>query len=111
MIRFLDCSAGSGKTAAFVWPMIFHVMDQRALKEEEGPIALVCAPTRELAQQIEKECKRFSKPFGITCVCAYGGGSKWEQSNAVKEGCEVLHLFDSLWSQQAHGGIRKKALR
>ena len=39
--------------------MIFHVMDQRALKEGEGPIALICAPTRELAQQIEKECKRF----------------------------------------------------
>jgi len=81
---------GSGKTAAFVWPMIFHVMDQRALKEGEGPIALICAPTRELAQQIEKECKRFGKPFGITTVCAYGGGSKWDQSNAVKEGCEVL---------------------
>lgn len=81
---------GSGKTAAFVWPMLFHVMDQRALKAGEGPIALICAPTRELAQQIEKECKRFGKPFGISTVCAYGGGSKWDQSNAVKEGCEVL---------------------
>lgn len=81
---------GSGKTAAFVWPMITHVMDQPELKEGEGPIALICAPTRELAQQIEKECKRFGRPFGIATVCAYGGGSKWDQSNAVKLGCEVL---------------------
>ena len=85
-------SAGSGKTAAFVWPMLFHVMDQRALKEGEGPIALICAPTRELAQQIEKECKKFGKPFNITTVCAYGGGSKWDQCNAVKEGCEVRRV-------------------
>ena len=79
--------------------MLFHIMDQRALKEGDGPIALICAPTRELAQQIEKECKRFGKPFGINCVCAYGGGSKWDQCNAVKEGCEVReedHLVNRL---------------
>ena len=50
--------------------MIFHVMDQRALKEGEGPIALICAPTRELAQQIEKECKRFECARVRVCLHA-----------------------------------------
>ena len=40
---------GSGKTAAFVLPMIVHIMDQPELEKEEGPIGVICAPTRELA--------------------------------------------------------------
>jgi len=40
---------GSGKTLAFLLPMFRHVLDQHALKEGDGPIALVLAPTRELA--------------------------------------------------------------
>lgn len=43
---------GSGKTAAFLWPLLVHAMDQPELKEGEGPIGLVCAPTRELCQQV-----------------------------------------------------------
>ena len=43
---------GSGKTAAFLWPLLVHTMDQPELKEGEGPIGLICAPTRELCQQV-----------------------------------------------------------
>lgn len=43
---------GSGKTAAFIWPMLVHIMDQRELKEGDGPIGLILAPTRELSQQV-----------------------------------------------------------
>lgn len=49
---------GSGKTAAFVLPMIVHVMDQRELERGEGPIAVIAAPTRELAEQIHKEARK-----------------------------------------------------
>ena len=45
---------GSGKTAAFVLPMIVHIMDQAELSRGEGPIGLICAPTRELGEQIHK---------------------------------------------------------
>ena len=48
---------GSGKSVAFLLPMIVHVMDQRELSEGEGPIALVIAPTRELAEQIHREAR------------------------------------------------------
>ena len=47
---------GSGKTAAFVFPMLVYIMSQPKMTEEvaqNGPYAVVMAPTRELAQQIE----------------------------------------------------------
>lgn len=43
---------GSGKTAAFVWPMLVHIMDQKELGSGDGPIGLILAPTRELSQQV-----------------------------------------------------------
>lgn len=38
-----------------------------------GPYSLILAPTRELAQQIESEAKRFAGPLGFTCVSIVGG--------------------------------------
>ncbi|KAG0431152.1 hypothetical protein HPB47_022037 [Ixodes persulcatus] len=81
---------GSGKTAAFIWPMLTHIMDQRELVEGEGPIGLILAPTRELAQQIYLEAKRFGKVYGVGAICCFGGGSKWEQSKALQEGAEIV---------------------
>ena len=52
----LVCCAGSGKTAAFVLPMLVYIQKQPVMTEEvaaEGPYAVIMAPTRELAQQIE----------------------------------------------------------
>lgn len=40
-----------------------------------GPYALILAPTRELAQQIESEAKKFASPLGYTCVSIVGGVS------------------------------------
>lgn len=45
---------GSGKTLAFIWPMLVHIMDQPELKDGDGPIGLILAPTRELSQQVHK---------------------------------------------------------
>ncbi|KAL1137792.1 hypothetical protein AAG570_009488 [Ranatra chinensis] len=81
---------GSGKTAAFIWPMLVHIMDQTELEPNDGPIGLILAPTRELSQQIYNEAKRFGKVYNINVVCCYGGGSKWEQSKALEEGAEIV---------------------
>lgn len=81
---------GSGKTAAFIWPLLTHIMDQRELAPGEGPIGLILAPTRELAQQIYLEAKRFGKVYGVAAACCFGGGSKWEQSKALQEGAEIV---------------------
>uniref|UniRef100_A0AAY4BCP4 RNA helicase n=1 Tax=Denticeps clupeoides TaxID=299321 RepID=A0AAY4BCP4_9TELE len=81
---------GSGKTAAFIWPMLVHIMDQKELEEGEGPIAVIVCPTRELCQQIHAECKRFGKVYGLRSVAVYGGGSMWEQAKALQEGAEIV---------------------
>ena len=89
-----DClgiaKTGSGKTAAYLWPMLIHIMDQPELKPGDGPIGLILAPTRELSQQIYTEAKKFSKVYKIRVVCCYGGGSKWEQSKDLQEGAEIV---------------------
>jgi CRISPR/Cas system-associated endonuclease/helicase Cas3 len=56
---------GSGKTAAFLWPMLVHIMDQPQLKKGDGPISLIVAPTRELSDQIYQVAKQFAKGYGI----------------------------------------------
>ncbi|XP_059437229.1 DEAD-box ATP-dependent RNA helicase 24 [Corylus avellana] len=81
---------GSGKTAAFVLPMIVHIMDQPELAKEEGPIGVICAPTRELAHQIYLEAKKFAKSHGIRVSAVYGGMSKLEQFKELKAGCEIV---------------------
>ncbi|XP_058061924.1 ATP-dependent RNA helicase DDX42 isoform X2 [Anopheles bellator] len=81
---------GSGKTAAFLWPMLVHIMDQRELGPGDGPIGLILAPTRELSLQIYGEAKKFGKVYNISVCCCYGGGSKWEQSKALEQGAEIV---------------------
>uniref|UniRef100_A0A2P2IST1 RNA helicase n=1 Tax=Rhizophora mucronata TaxID=61149 RepID=A0A2P2IST1_RHIMU len=81
---------GSGKTAAFVLPMIVHIMDQPELQKEEGPIGVICAPTRELAHQIYLEAKKFAKSHGIRVSAMYGGMSKLDQFKELKAGCDIV---------------------
>ncbi len=80
---------GSGKTAAFVLPMMVHIMDQRELVKGEGPIALIAAPTRELAEQIHRETRKFSRPYNLTVCAAFGGLAKHQQIKEMKQGVEV----------------------
>lgn len=81
---------GSGKTIAFLLPMFRHILDQRPLGESEGPIAIILTPTRELALQITKECKKFSKSLLLRVVCVYGGTGISEQIAELKRGAEII---------------------
>ncbi|OQV11881.1 ATP-dependent RNA helicase DDX42 [Hypsibius exemplaris] len=82
---------GSGKTAAYLWPLLMHVLDQPRLKPGDGPIGLILAPTRELAQQIFTEVRRFgTKVYNLSCACVAGGSNKYEQGQALKEGAEIV---------------------
>ena len=56
---------GSGKTAAFIWPMLIHIMDQKELEPGDGPIAVIVCPTRELCQQVCALYKRPLSAFGL----------------------------------------------
>ncbi|KAF0699601.1 Aste57867_9852 [Aphanomyces stellatus] len=80
---------GSGKTLAFVLPMMVHIMDQRVLEKDEGPIAVILSPTRELAHQIYVEAKKFS--MDANCAAIYGGaGNKWDQIQSIRKGSEIV---------------------
>ncbi|XP_051533897.1 probable ATP-dependent RNA helicase DDX46 isoform X2 [Myxocyprinus asiaticus] len=81
---------GSGKTIAFLLPMFRHILDQRSLGEGEGPISVIMTPTRELALQITKEVKKFSKSLGLRVVCVYGGTGISEQIAELKRGAEII---------------------
>lgn len=81
---------GSGKTIAFLLPLFRHVLDQPALSINDGPIALVMTPTRELAMQTYNECRKFAKVLNLRVVCAYGGAPIKDQIADLKRGAEIL---------------------
>ncbi|KAG9256987.1 P-loop containing nucleoside triphosphate hydrolase protein [Emericellopsis atlantica] len=84
---------GSGKTAAFLLPLLVYISDLPPLDEynkNEGPYALIMAPTRELAQQIETEARKFASPLGFRVVSIVGGHSLEEQSFALRNGAEII---------------------
>ena len=81
---------GSGKTMAFLLPMFRHIKDQPPLKDMDGPIGLIMAPTRELAVQIHKDCKPFLKIMGLRAVCGYGGAPIKDQIAELKRGAEIV---------------------
>ena len=68
--------SGSGKTAAFVIPMLAFISKLPPFTDDNrhlGPYSLILAPTRELAQQIESETRKFASQLGFTCVSIVGG--------------------------------------
>ena len=96
---------GSGKTCAFVVPMLEYVMqaplDSRINSKEQGPLAVVMAPTRELAKQIRDDTVQLSqfcvdsrlasiRDPHIRVVCMVGGESIIEQSSFLSNGCDIL---------------------
>ncbi|EDW31057.1 GL15249 [Drosophila persimilis] len=83
---------GSGKTLAYMLPAIVHIGKQPPILRGEGPIALVLAPTRELAQQIQSVVR----DYGHLCqpeirhTCIFGGSSKVPQARDLERGVEVI---------------------
>ncbi|XP_031260117.1 ATP-dependent RNA helicase DBP2-like isoform X4 [Pistacia vera] len=88
----LGCAeTGSGKTAAFTIPMIQHCLAQTPVRRGDGPLALVLAPTRELAQQIEKEVKAFSRSLeSFKTAIVVGGTNIAEQKSELRGGVSIV---------------------
>ena len=77
---------GTGKTAAFVLPVL-----QRLADGKRGNVrALVLAPTRELAEQIHQATRALGKDIGVRSVAAYGGVKKRPQAAALRRGADVV---------------------
>lgn len=77
---------GTGKTAAFALPII-----QRLTKGARGEVrALIVAPTRELAEQINTSFMELAVGTGLRCLAVYGGVGKKPQFDAFNRGVEIL---------------------
>ena len=85
-------ATGSGKTLAFGLPAIKHIRAQIDAGVASGtkPVALVIAPTRELAQQISVVLEEAGSKVGVGCVCVYGGVPKREQAQALRSGVSIV---------------------
>ncbi|XP_059054092.1 ATP-dependent RNA helicase p62-like [Achroia grisella] len=80
---------GTGKTLAFLLPAVVHIKETTGRKGL-GPRALVLAPTRELARQIEVVAKDFSSLLNIRCVCIYGGAHRGKQAELLQSGVDIV---------------------
>ncbi|KAH8297878.1 hypothetical protein KR054_012663, partial [Drosophila jambulina] len=81
---------GSGKTLAFILPAILHINGQQRLQRGDGPIALVLAPTRELAQQIQAVANDFGSTAYVRNTCVFGGAPRSRQANDLERGVEIV---------------------
>jgi ATP-dependent RNA helicase RhlE len=77
-------STGTGKTAAFALPVLERLMAER------GSAVLIVAPTRELAQQIEGECKALAKGSGLFGTLLIGGTSMGNQLRDLKQNPRIV---------------------
>ena len=80
---------GTGKTAAYLLPTMHHI-----LKAETRHLnALIIAPTRELAMQIDQQIEGMGYFCGVSSMPVYGGGDgiTWEQQKrALKQGADII---------------------
>ncbi|GLT39454.1 hypothetical protein SLA2020_136430 [Shorea laevis] len=87
---------GSGKTAAFCFPIISGIMrgviPQRPFRGVRTvyPLALILSPTRELSVQIHEEARKFSYQTGVKVVVAYGGAPINQQLRELERGVDIL---------------------
>lgn len=92
---------GSGKTAAFLVPILNHIFEAGpapgsqngfggSTRRKQFPLALVLAPTRELATQIFEESRKFSYRSRVRPCVVYGGAHVGEQMRDLDRGCHLL---------------------
>ena len=84
---------GTGKTAAFILPMLQRLSTGERAKNKFGGVAiraLVLTPTRELAAQVEESARVYGKHLSLTSTVIFGGVGMNPQINAMKRGVDIL---------------------
>ncbi len=77
-------NTGTGKTAAFLIPLLHRLL------QDPKKQALVIAPTRELAMQIEKECFEFAKNLNLPSVVCVGGAGMYPQLKKLERNPRII---------------------
>ena len=81
---------GSGKTYAFLLPLVTRLSASVAPRRSRSPRALILAPTRELVGQIETALAPLARVAGLTSVTVFGGVSQQPQVRALRSGVDVV---------------------
>ena len=89
-----QAQTGTGKTAAFLITLFTRLLNNPKPKPKRkgwvAPRALVIAPTRELARQIDIDARLIGGHCKLTIMCIYGGMDYEKQRNQIKNGADVL---------------------
>ena len=89
----IGCAAtGTGKTAAFLLPILDRMLKSRAAAPDERGYTrvLILAPTRELCVQIADDVEGFTYHTDVTSVAVYGGVDMGPQERALKSGVDII---------------------
>ncbi|NCA84297.1 MAG: DEAD/DEAH box helicase [Clostridia bacterium] len=88
----LGCAqTGTGKTAAFAVPILQHLYNDRAQRNNSKAVrALIVTPTRELAIQIDESFEAYGRYTNIRHTVVFGGVKQGNQTQALQRGVEVL---------------------
>jgi superfamily II DNA/RNA helicase len=81
---------GSGKTYAFLLPLLTRLAASPAPRRARSPRALILAPTRELVGQIDAALAPLARVAGVTSVTLFGGVSQQPQVRALRSGVDVV---------------------
>jgi ATP-dependent RNA helicase RhlE len=81
---------GTGKTAAFVLPILTKLVQSAGDGKRRGMRALIVAPTRELVVQIEENVRAYAKHLPLRMATVFGGVSERPQIEALRSGVELV---------------------
>jgi ATP-dependent RNA helicase RhlE len=81
---------GTGKTAAFALPILQRLSVQRAQRSPRRPHALILAPTRELAGQINERFRAYGRALSLRTAVVFGGVGQGQQVKALAQGVDIL---------------------
>lgn len=84
----VSAETGSGKTGVYLIPIIHHLLEQP--KPKAGTQALILVPTRELAQQVKKDCDKLTQFSGATSVIIRGGQEFQYQASLLRKDPDII---------------------
>ncbi|MFL6531481.1 MAG: DEAD/DEAH box helicase, partial [Chthoniobacterales bacterium] len=98
---------GTGKTAAFVWPILTRLMSGNTNNQPRGMRALIVAPTRELVVQIEENIRAYARHLPLRMATIFGGVSERPQIEALRSGVDLVvatpgRLIDLMGQRQTN---------
>ncbi len=85
-----QAQTGTGKTMTFLLATFHYLLENEQQNDKNGPRAIIMAPTRELAIQIENDAQTLVKHTSLTTACVYGGEGYENQRNQLEQGVDIL---------------------